>query len=135
MITQSTDIKRIVMVRINPGEDILEALNAAVTKESIHNGIILNGLGSSRAHHYHVVSSNDLPPEELYPKDEAPRDIVCFSGLIVEGRIHAHITFSDDKKAEGGHLEPGTRALTFAIVSIAEVEDVDFDGWDTIKDF
>jgi uncharacterized protein len=133
MTTQSTEIKRLIMVRINPGEDILAALNEAVDKEKIANGVILNGLGSSRAHHYHVVASNELPPKELDPSDEAPRDIIAFSGLIVEGRIHAHIVLSDDQKAEGGHLEPGTLALTFAIVAIGEVENVDFTDWDAIK--
>jgi len=132
MTIQSVDVKRMVMIRIDPGDDILEALNEAVKREGIDNGMIVNGLGSSRSHHYHVVASNELPPKEAFPKDEAPRDIVSFSGLIIDGRVHAHICFTDDEKAEGGHLEPGTRALTFAIVAIADLGDADFARWDSI---
>jgi predicted DNA-binding protein with PD1-like motif len=37
---------------------------------------------------------------------------------VVGGRVHAHVTLSDDKKALAGHLEPGTRAFTFVIVTL-----------------
>ena len=121
------------MVRLNPGDDILEGITASVAAEGIRNAMIVNGLGSTRSYHYHVVASNDLPPEELFTKGDAPRDIVSMSGLVIDGRVHAHICLSDDKKAEGGHLEPGTVALTFAIVTIADLGNADFTDWDTIK--
>lgn len=135
MTIHSVDVKRMVMIRIDAGDDILDALKQAVEREKIRNGMIVNGLGSSQSHHYHVVASNELPPEERFPKAEAPRDIVSFSGLIIDGRVHAHICFTDDTKAEGGHLEPGTRALTFAIIAIADFGEGDFsfDGWDSIN--
>jgi hypothetical protein len=135
MVTQSADIRRIIAVRLNPGDDILDGLNEAVHQEGVRNGVIINGLGSSAAHHYHVVASTTLPPAEAFPNAEEARDIVSFSGLIIGGRIHAHICFTDEARAEGGHLEPGTRALTFAIVVIADLgDDVDFAGWDSITD-
>jgi predicted DNA-binding protein with PD1-like motif len=133
MVTQSAEIKRVVMVRLNPGDDILEGLNKAVEKEEIQSGIILNGLGSAQSYRYHVVADNELPPLEAFPAGRAARDIVSFSGLISRGRVHAHITFSDQEKAEGGHLEPGTEALTFAIIYIADLGDEDVEGWDKIQ--
>lgn len=134
MKIESVDIKRVVMIRINPGDDILEALRTAVGQSGIRNGMIINGLGSTRAHHYHVVSSNDIPPTEEFPRAEAPRDLVSVSGLIMEGRVHAHICISDDRRAEGGHLEPGTIALTFAIIGIADFgeEGSGFADWDSL---
>ena len=127
------DVKRVVMIRLNPGDDILEGLTTALATEGIRNAMIVNGLGSTRSNHYHVVTSNDLPPEEAFTKGGAPRDIVSMSGLVIEGRVHAHISLSDDSNAEGGHLEPGTVALTFAIVTIADLGDADFTDWDSIK--
>lgn len=135
MKTQSVDIKRVLMIRISPGEDILESLRKAVGDAGILNGVILNGLGSTRSHHYHVVASNELPPAEEFPKSDQPRDIVSLSGMIIDGRVHAHICLTDDQRAEGGHLEPGTRALTFSIVAIADFGDsgADFTDWDSFK--
>ncbi len=134
MTIRSVEMKRMVMVRIDPGDDILAALETAVEREGIRNGMIVNGLGSSRSHHYHVVASNEIPPEESFPRAEAPRDIVSFSGLIIDGRVHAHVCLSDDKQAEGGHLEPGTRALTFAIIAIADFGNADFTDWDGARE-
>jgi predicted DNA-binding protein with PD1-like motif len=50
--------------------------------------------------------------------------------LVVNGEVHAHITFSNTELAMGGHLEEGCRVLTFAVVVMAEAVDVDLTGWD-----
>ena len=128
-------VKRILMVRLNPGEDVLEGLTASMKAEGIRNATIVNGLGSTRSNHYHVVASNELPPKEAFTKGDEPKDIVSMSGLVIDGRVHAHICLSDDKKAEGGHLEPGTTVLTFAIITIADLGGADFTDWDSIKSF
>jgi uncharacterized protein len=133
MTIQTADIKRIVLVRLEPGDDILAGLQEAVKAEGITNGLIMNGLGSSQSYRYHVVASNELPPLEAFPAGREPRDIVAYSGAILNGRVHAHITFSDSTKAEGGHLEPGTQVLTFTIITIADLgEDLDIANWDKI---
>ncbi|UCD83027.1 MAG: DUF296 domain-containing protein, partial [Desulfobacterales bacterium] len=56
MITQSTEIKRIVLVRINPGEDILVSIRKAVDENDIKSALVIGGLGSSQSFHYHVVT-------------------------------------------------------------------------------
>ena len=45
------------------------------------------------------------------------------NGYIIDGRAHPHITFSDEEKAFGGHLEPGTQVFTFAVVTIGVLSD------------
>jgi len=133
MIIDSADIKRVVMVRLNPGEEILDKLQEAVKQEKIQSGIIMNGLGSVQRYKYHVVADQNLPPLEAFPAADEPRDILAFSGIIINGRVHAHITLSDSRKAEGGHLEPGTKVLTFTMVFIAEMDKADFTDWDSIQ--
>ena len=130
MKTTDLSIKRLVQIRIAAGEDILEGLNEAVEAESIHTGVIVNGLGSATSYHFHVVASTDLPPKEAFPRGAGPFDIVSMSGAVIDGRVHAHISFSDTEKVFGGHLEPGCTALTFAIITIADVGDADLAGWD-----
>ena len=45
------------------------------------------------------------------------------NGYILDGVVHAHITFANPQKAMGGHLEPGTRVFTFAIVTLGVLDD------------
>jgi predicted DNA-binding protein with PD1-like motif len=134
MLSRVTEIRRIITVRINPGEDILLGLRQAVNEHSIRNAVVLTGFGSVRKSHFHVVMSNDLPPAESYPKSVQPLDVVTIGGFIIDGRVHAHIDFSDERNGFGGHLEEGCLALTFTVVALADLGDVNLSNWDTFKD-
>jgi len=133
MLSRVTDIKRIVMVRINPGDDILLGLRQAVAEHKIRNAVVLTGFGSVRRSHFHVVMSDALPPAESYPKSVQPLDIVVMGGMIIDGRVHAHIDFSDERNGFGGHLEEGCLALTFTVVALADLGDVTVSNWDTFR--
>ena len=79
--------------------------------------------------------TNELPPEESYPRSEQPLDICSFNGFVLDGNVHCHIEFSDERNGFGGHLEEGTKALTFANIAIGELEEgVKIAGWDKIAD-
>jgi predicted DNA-binding protein with PD1-like motif len=105
MLSCVAQIRRVIMVRINPGDDILLGLRQAVKEHDIRNAVIMTGFGSVRHSHFHVVMSNDLPPANSYPKSAQPLDVVAMGGLIIDGRVHAHIDFSDERNGFGGHLE------------------------------
>ena len=134
MLSRVTEIRRVVMVRINPGDDILLGLRQAVKQHAIINAVILTGFGSVRRSHFHVVMSNELPPAESYPKSTQPLDVVAVGGLIIDGRVHAHIDLSDERNGFGGHLAEGCLALTFTVVALADLGDVKLSDWDTFKD-
>jgi predicted DNA-binding protein with PD1-like motif len=133
MLTQRTQVKNLLVMRFNPGDDLLEKMREAVEREHVRNAVILSGVGSVTSHHFHVVASAVNPPEEDFSRGEKPADIVNIDGFVINGRVHAHIIFSDKDTAYGGHLEPGVRVLTFAVLSMAEV-DLDFDQFDSIGD-
>jgi predicted DNA-binding protein with PD1-like motif len=116
---------------MNPGDDVLERLRTAVKEHDIKNAVILAGVGSVISHHYHVVASTVNPPKEYFSKGDAAADILNINGMIINGRVHAHITFSNEKVAYGGHLEPGVEVLTFTAVTMIEVDN-DFAHWDAI---
>jgi len=131
MLVERTSIKNLIFIRLNPGDDLLAALEEGAKKHSIKNAVILNGIGSARSHHFHVVGTRENPPRNDFIKKEKASDIVSINGYIIEGRVHAHIVHSDTDVAFGGHLEPGVEVLTFAILTLAEV-DYDFSGFDSI---
>lgn len=132
MIVSETRLDHAVLVRLDPGDDLLRGLQKAVEQAEITNGIILGGVGSLSSYHFHVVSTAELPPENAFTRGDGPFDILTITGGVLGGRVHAHITFSDTKVAMGGHLEVGCTVLTFAIVTIAPVPDVDLTAWDTV---
>ena len=35
--------------------------------------------------------------------------------VVLDGKVHCHIDFSDERNGFGGHLEGGTLALTLAL--------------------
>jgi uncharacterized protein len=131
MVSSEAAIRRVIMVRIGPGEDILAGLRNAVTRHGIANGAILGGLGSVRQSHFHVVMSGELPPAESDPRSAQPLDVCSLTGVVIGGRVHAHIVFSDERNAFGGHLEEGCIALTFALVFVGDLGDVSLSDWDS----
>jgi hypothetical protein len=131
MKVEKVSSKNVVLVRLNPGDDVLVKLREAVKENEIGNAVILAGVGSVISHHFHVVSSTTNPPNEYFSKGEAAADIVNINGMVINGRVHAHITFSNEKVAYGGHLELGCEVLTFTVLVLAEV-DADLDKWDSI---
>jgi len=131
MLVERTSIKNLIFVRLNPGDDLLASLEEAAKKNGIKNAVILTGIGSACSHHFHVVGTRVNPPRNDFVKGEKASDIVNINGYIIEGRVHAHIVHSDTETAFGGHLEPGVEVLTFAILTLAEV-DYDFTGFDSI---
>ena len=123
------------VLRFDPGEDLLEGLQRAATELGVRDGAFLGGIGSLTSYHVHVVSSTDLPPTNAFMKGEGAYDILAITGHVMGGRVHAHLTFSDTEKAMGGHLEPGSHVLTFAIVTLAELLDTDLARWDRVGAF
>ncbi len=125
---------RIEIVRMKPGTDMLEGLKKFINEKNIKNAVILTGIGSVTDYHYHVVSDKNLPPAEEDPKASVAMDLIAMQGYIMNKRIHAHITLSDENSVVGGHLEPGTKALTFFILTIGILpDDLEIENLDNYK--
>lgn len=114
----SASFERVAIVRMTYETDLLEALQKAVRDEKIRDAVILSGIGSLKSYHLHAVSNTTLPSENVFYKGEGPYDLTAVNGYVIGGRVHAHLTISNDKQALAGHLEPGTRAFTFVLVTL-----------------
>jgi len=119
VVAATGQFDRILVLRFKFQADLLTGLEAMVKQHKIRNAVILAGAGSVRGYHIHSVSNRTFPSKNLYIKDPtAPADIVSMNGYVMDGKIHAHMTMTDENHAFGGHLEPGTNVFTFAIVTI-----------------
>ena len=126
MHTQRVAAGQLLAIRLDPGEDVLLSLRTAVGEHGIRNAVVICGVGSLDRFHFHVVETTNMPPGNTFVRGEGPFDILTVTGAIIDGQVHAHITFSNAKQAIGGHLEEGCRVLTFAIVVLAETPDGNF---------
>jgi len=124
VLTLSTQFERIEIIRMRSGTDLLEGLNKALTEKKIRNGVILAGIGSVMDYHFHVVTDRNLPPAQEFPKASTAMDLTSLQGYILNGKIHAHMTLSDENSMLGGHVEPGTKALTFFIITLGVLPDI-----------
>jgi len=115
----SGQFERIVVLRFKYQADLLDGIEKMVKEQKIRNAVILAGAGSVRNYHVHSVSNRTFPSKNIYVKDPtSPADIVSMNGYVINGRIHAHMTMTNENHAFGGHLEPGTNVFTFAIVTL-----------------
>lgn len=120
----SANLKRVVVLRFKYGTDLLAGLQQMVRQEKIRNAVILSALGSVRNFQVHQVGNRDLPPKDVFVKNPtAPADIISMSGVVMDGRVHSHITLANADKAFGGHLEADTTVFTFAIVTLGVLDD------------
>ena len=130
----TSKFERIEIIRMRSGTDLLAGLNEAVKTRGIKNAAILAGIGSVTDYHFHVVSDKNLPPAEEFAKASVPKDLISVQGYVVNQRVHAHIALSDENSVIGGHLEPGTKALTFFIVTIGVLpDDLDIEYLDNFE--
>jgi predicted DNA-binding protein with PD1-like motif len=116
-------VSRVVVVRLKNKTDILEGLKQAIEREKIKNAVIISGFGSVGAYNIHVVNNMDSPYKNTFTKASGPFDVLTVSGMVIDGKIHAHITLSNLRKTTGGHLEPGTSVLTFASITLGVLSD------------
>ena len=119
-----TQFERVLVFRFKNQTDLLDGLQRMVKENHVRNGVILNGIGSVISYQVHQVSNRTFPSKNMYVADaNQPADIAGMSGFVMNGVLHPHITLAVPDKAFGGHLEPGTKVFTFAIVTMGVLPD------------
>lgn len=118
--------RKIIVVRCDRGEDLLKSIEKAANDNSIVNGVIVSAIGTLERCRMHRVTSKGLPPEEEYVDIDGPLEVNSVSGIIANGKLHAHISVSDGKGTYGGHLEPGSPVLYLAEIVLVEIVGASF---------
>ena len=120
----SMTVSRIHILRVDPGEDVLESTQRFLKEANVRQAVVLGGYGTLAAYHLHWVTHNRIPTDNAFGRGEGGIEILGMSGLVVEGEPHIHVTLSTPDGAFGGHLEPGCIAYVLCEVFFAEVEGV-----------
>ncbi len=117
-------VKKIHILRIDPGEDVLEVVKRFAQEAGLRQAVVLGGYGTLAAYHLHWVTHNRIPVDVRFGSGEGGVEILSMNGLVVEGEPHIHVALSTPESAFGGHLEPGCTAYVLCEVFFAEVEGV-----------
>lgn len=110
------------VLRVDPGEDVLAAVERFLKEKKIRQGYVAAGYGTLTHASLHWVRHNRLPTDNLFSEVEGGIEILSMNGLIAEGAPHIHVSLSTPTGAFGGHLEPGTRAYVLCEIVIVELE-------------
>jgi predicted DNA-binding protein with PD1-like motif len=120
----SLSLRNIHILRIDPGEDVLESVQGFLREANVRQAVVLGGYGTLGAYHLHWVTHNRFPTDNAFVRGEGGIEILSMNGLVVDGEPHIHVTLSTAGGAFGGHLEPGCKAYVLCEVFFAEVEGV-----------
>lgn len=128
------NIKRIHVLRLEPGEDVLNGIQRYCDEHHISNGVILSGIGSLDGCTF--FDPQEIPGKPgLYgyvtPIDRpTPIELVGLNGIICadpdgSAAPHIHASFADAEGNEyGGHLKEGNRVLVTVELLIGELAGV-----------
>jgi predicted DNA-binding protein with PD1-like motif len=117
----SLAIGRIHILRVDPGDDVLESINSFLRGTALRQAVVLGGYGTLSAYHLHWVTHNHIPTDNAFVRGEGGAEILGMNGLVVEGEPHIHMTLATPAGAYGGHMEPGCITYVTCEVFFAEV--------------
>jgi predicted DNA-binding protein with PD1-like motif len=116
------NVTRIHILRIDPGEDVLQVVREFLRETNLRQAVVLGGYGTLAAHRLHWVTHNRIPTDNTFGQGEGGIEILSMNGLVVEGEPHIHVALSTSQGAYGGHMEEGCIAYVVCEVFLAEIE-------------
>jgi predicted DNA-binding protein with PD1-like motif len=120
----SMSLGQIHILRVDPGQDVLDSIRSFLREAGIQQAVVLGGYGTLASYHLHWVAHNRIPTENLFRRGQGGIEILSMNGLVVDGEPHIHVALSTPHGAFGGHLEPGCTAYVLCEIFFAEVEGV-----------
>ncbi|MBM3211653.1 DUF296 domain-containing protein [Candidatus Poribacteria bacterium] len=114
--------KKIWILRVDTGEDILISLKNFIKEKGIKQGLVVMGYGTMAQVGIHWVLHNRFPPDNKFDKWEGGIELMSMNGIIVEGEPHIHFTASTMYGAFGGHMEEGCTCYVLCEIGIVELD-------------
>ena len=115
----------LIALGIQPGEMLLESIQAACREHDIRNGAVVSGIGTLKTCHMHYIEHTDFPPTDRFYRLAKPLELLSVSGIIADGEPHLHIVVScGEDEVYAGHLEPESEVAYLAEIAILKCNDL-----------
>lgn len=134
LLSQAGVVKRVVIARILPGEDLVTGISEACKKHGIKYGIITSCIGSLDAMYLQYYFEPKDPVNDPFGADrdlvsKEPTVLISGQGLVCENEedgsidVHLHAVMRDNHgKVYGSHIPVGGNIAQYTIdVAIEEV--------------
>ena len=119
-----SQFERVVILRFKYDTELLSAIEKAVKDNNIRNGVIFKSwLGAELARPSGQQSDAAVEEHVRERIRAAPADIVGMSGMILNGRLHPHITLASPDKTFAGIGAGDERVRTFCVMTIGVLPD------------
>jgi predicted DNA-binding protein with PD1-like motif len=100
-----------IAVRVDAGEELLEALGQAVTETQVAAGAVLSGVGSLEHFNLEVPANLLWPPTAYAVEKQGPGQIISAQGHVVSGAVELFLSVARRNEVFAGKVLPGTRVL------------------------
>ena len=112
---------RVVFIRMDRGDDFLDTLQERLRHHGVRHGVVMSVVATLERCVLHQAQGTGMPIQEKQLVLDGPVEVMQISGIVADGTPHLHASVADrDGRAYGGHLDPGSRVLYLAEVSILE---------------
>jgi len=112
----------VICLRLDYGEDVLEAVTRAAREHDLQSGVVISGIGTLYRAVMHMITTTSFPSVDQIVTMEGPLEVVSIDGIIADYQPHLHLAISDTRGAYGGHLEPGCLTMYLCEIAIARLE-------------
>lgn len=109
------------VLRLNPGDDLRDALDLALKQSGGKAAFVVSGIGSLAG------ASIRFAGAEAPTRIEGALEILTLAGSLSPDGSHLHVSVSDaEGRVFGGHAAPGCMVRTTAELLIAQLPDWQF---------
>jgi predicted DNA-binding protein with PD1-like motif len=108
----------LIAVRADAGEDLLQALNQAVSEVGIAAGAVVSGTGHLEHMALEAPANLAWPPTTYAFEKQGPGQIISAQGHIVNGQAELFVTVAKRNEVFAGQVMPGTRVSHFAELTL-----------------
>lgn len=115
-----------VIVRLDPGDLVLESLREAIDEHGVDTGAVVSGIGTLGNLNVHYVHTTDLTDDQAGRNTHLELDgaweVTNVEGVVADGEPHLHVSAFDGERTVGGHLEEGNEINVLGEFAIREIE-------------
>lgn len=111
------------VVRLDPGDLVLESLREAIDDHGVDTGAVVSGIGTLSNFNFHYVHTTDISDPDArntMVEREGAWEVTNVEGVIADGEPHLHVSAYNGEETVGGHLEEGNEVNVLAEFLITE---------------
>lgn len=117
-------IGRVFCLRVDHGEDLIEALQTVSRKENIRSAFFFLLGAIEKGDLVAGPKEACVPPDPIWVKIDTPHEIICIGNIFYEGeepKVHLHCSIGRDEHVRTGCLRKQSKVFMVNEICILEI--------------